>query len=290
VDHLNKTMDRADLDDAHGRAVCRELNELVRFLDERDLAASSWYGSIELPDDLVTYERANRGYGYTPLPEAADDARFPWFLYWEIAWLTRHVELRAGQRLLDVGGSSSLFSFLAASRGLDVVTVDLQELLVLNAEAVAAATSWQLDNHVMDMRSLELEGQFDHITAVCVFEHIPLSDRLEVTAALRELLAPGGTFSLTFDYANPSRLARIGSPADVHEQFVAPSGLTPRGNATFFDNGLRYLLHPFHHPRAREEGWADLCIAQGQFRPEEAGDVREENEYTFGALFLERTG
>ena len=57
--------------------MCRELNELVRFLDERDLAASSWYGSIELPDDLVTYERANRGYGYTPLPEAADDARFP---------------------------------------------------------------------------------------------------------------------------------------------------------------------------------------------------------------------
>ncbi len=285
---MNKTMDRADLDRAAAREVSRSLDLLVRWLDARGLCASSWYGSLELPGKLAAYERANRGYGYEALPGAADDERFPWFLYWEIAWLACHLRLCPGQRLLDLGGSSSLFSFWAASRGLEVLTVDLQESLVENANAVAEATGWALRNEVMDMRSLDLDEKFDHVTSVCVFEHVPLSARVEVAGGIRELLKSGSTFSLTFDYANPSRLARIGSPANVHEQFVESSGLTPRGNPDFFDNGLRYLLHPFHHPRAREEGWIDLCLERGQFEAAEAGEIRTDNEYTFGALFLER--
>ena len=168
------------------------------------------------------------------------------------------------------------------------MTVDLQELLVENADAVAAATQWSLRNVVMDMRALDLEGRFDHVTSVCVFEHVPWSDRLEVTAHIGDLLVDGGTFALTFDYANPSRLAQIASPDDVREQFVEPSGLSPRGNRDFFDNGLRYLLHPFHHPRAREEGWIDRCLAGGLFEPADAGTMSAQNEYTFGALFLDR--
>jgi 2-polyprenyl-3-methyl-5-hydroxy-6-metoxy-1,4-benzoquinol methylase len=289
VQILNKTMDRADLDEPAARDVCRSLDELVRWLDERSLVASSWYGGLPYPEHLAAYERVNRGYGYEPLPGAADDARFPWFLYWEIAWVARRLGLRPGQRLLDLGGSSSLFSFWAAWRGLDVLTVDLDERLVANADEVAAATGWKLRNRVADMRSLDVRERFDHVTSICVFEHVPLADRVDVTRAIRELLLPGGTFALTFDYANPSRRARIGSPEDVHEQFVAPSGLEPRGNPRFLDNGLRYLLHPFHHPRAREEGWIDLCLSQGQFDPAEAGVVRHENEYTFGALFLGRS-
>ncbi len=285
---LNKTMDRADLDEPDARAVCRSLDDLVRELDARGLRASSWYGHLELSAEVAPYERANRGYGYEPLPEAADDARYPWFLYWEIAWLARHLSLRPGQRLLDLGGSSSLFSFWAASRGLDVLTVDLQEALVENADAVAAATGWRLRNRVMDMRALDVGERFDHVTSVCVFEHIPLADRVEITGAVRDVLKPGGTFSLTFDYANPSRRARIGSPADVREQFVEPSGLAVRGNAEFDDNGLRYLLHPFHHPSAGERGWIDRALARGDFDAAEAGETRAENEYTFGALFLER--
>src|SRR5204863_372039 len=79
---------------------------------------------------MVEYELANRGLDYEPLAGAADDARFPWFLYWEIAWLVLHNDYRPGQRLLDLGGCSSLFSCYMASKGLDVVAVDLKEELV----------------------------------------------------------------------------------------------------------------------------------------------------------------
>jgi 2-polyprenyl-3-methyl-5-hydroxy-6-metoxy-1,4-benzoquinol methylase len=288
VSQINKTMDRDDLGEPAAREVCTQLNRLVHELDERGLRASHWYGELEMPPQALGWERANRGFDYEPLTGAADDDRFPWFLYWEIAWLALHNDFQPGQRLLDLGGSSSLFSYWAASRGVDVLTVDLKQALVDNANAVAANMGWNLRNLAMDIRDLEIAERFDHITSVCVFEHIPMHDRVEINAHLRDLLVDGGSLSLTFDYLNPSRLARISSPADVNEQFVAPSGLRVRGNEAFHDNFKRYLLHPFHHPKAHHSGWKAACIARGQFGPEQVAEVADANEYTFGALFLKR--
>lgn len=257
-------MDRADLDAPRARQVCAELDSLVAELRERGLRPSNWYGGLEGYGDAA-WERANRGVHYKPLAGAADDDRYPWFLYWEIAWLDANNDFRAGQRLLDLGGSSSLFSCYMASRGLDVVAVDLNEELVANGNALAAATGWSLRNVGMDMRDLDeadLGGRFDHITSVCVFEHIPLAGRIEVNRRIQALLAEGGSFSITFDYLNPSPMAQLGSPANVEEQFVAPAGLRVRGNREFHDNGLRYLRHP--------------------------GEMGDHAEYTFGALFQER--
>jgi hypothetical protein len=288
---INKTMDRADLDAPRAREVCAELDAIVVELRESGLQPSNWYGHLEGYGEMAGWERANRGLRYEALPDAADDERYPWFLYWEIAWLDAHNDFHAGQRLLDLGGSSSLFSCYMAARGLEVVTVDLNEELVANGEALAAETGWSLRNVGMDMRDLDeapLGGRFDHITSVCVFEHIPLAGRIEVSRRIRRLLEDGGSFSITFDYMNPSPLARIGSPADVEEQFVVPAGLQVRGNREFHDTGQRYLLHPLHHPQAQEEGWDRLSIEQGQFEREERGQRPELGEYTFGALFQAR--
>ncbi|MDQ6915699.1 MAG: class I SAM-dependent methyltransferase [Actinomycetota bacterium] len=285
---LNKTMDRDDLDAPAARAVAGELDRLIERLRARGLRVSSWYGFFDLPGDPDSMERVNRGYGYEPLEDAVDDHRFPWFLYWEIAWLTINNEYRPGQRLLDLGGCSSLFSLYMASKGLDVVAVDLDRDLVANGDEVAAATGWRLRNRRMDIRELEVAERFDHVASVCVFEHLPIHGRMQTSTRIRDVLVDGGSFSLTFDYRNPSRRARIDSPADVEEQFVRPSGLRIRGNREFHDNGKRYLLHPAHHPVAARAGWRERCVEQGQFDAEEAGRVSDANEYTFGALFLRR--
>jgi hypothetical protein len=255
-------MDRADLDVPRAREICAELDALVADLRERGLRASNWFGGVDGYGRLAGFQHLNRGLRYEPLAGAADEDQYPWFLYWEIAWLDMNNDFRAGQRLLDLGGSSSLFSCYMAARGLEVVTVDLQDELITNADTLAAETGWSLRNLHMDMRDLhdaELGGRFDHITSICVFEHIPLAGRIEVGRRIHDLLAPGGSFSITFDYVNPAPLAQIGSPADVEEQFIASSGLEVRGNREFHDNGLRYLRHP-----------------------------SLPGEYTFGALFQQR--
>jgi SAM-dependent methyltransferase len=289
VGPLNKTMDRDDLEEPQARAVVAELDELVEWLSERDLRASSWYGDLDLSGDPESWERANRGHAYESLDGAANDRLYPWFLYWEIAWLTINNDFRPGERLLDLGGCSSLFACYMASKSLDVVAVDLADRLVTNGDAIAAKTGWSMRNVRVDLRELDLAERFDHVTSVCVFEHVPISSRIQATTKVRDVLRPGGTFSITFDYLNPSRTARIDSPRDVEEQFVRPSGLRIRGNHEFHDNGKRYLLHPGHHPRAREAGWRELSLEQGMFSPAQADEVRHEDEYTFGALFLQRS-
>jgi hypothetical protein len=229
----------------------------------------------------------NRGYGYRLLEGAADDNLYRWFLYWEIAWLVINNDFRAGDRILDLGGCSSLFASYLASKGLDVVAVDLNAELVENGDRLAAAMGWSMRNLCADLRRLETEERFDHVTSVCVFEHMPVSGRIDVNAKVGDLLRERGSFSLTFDYLNPSRLARIDSPADVAEQFARPSGLQVRGNPEFHDNGKRYLLHPARHPRA-PESWRRSSVEAGQFSLEEARQTSERNEYTFGALFREK--
>ena len=246
---INKTMERSDLESEKAITIIAELNNLVRYLKRVNLRTSSWYGSFELTGNKDSFEVANRGTDYKPLKDAVDDKNFPWFLYWEIVWVVLNSNFKRGQKVLDLGGSSSLFSYYLASRGLEVTTVDLQEELVTNANGVAFHMQWDLDNYLMDMKKLNLTTQFDHITSICVYEHIPMFDRVEINKGIKKLLVPGGYFSITFDYKNPSELAMINTPEDVYEQFVKSSGLRLRGNSSFLDNNKTYLNHPdFNKP------------------------------------------
>jgi 2-polyprenyl-3-methyl-5-hydroxy-6-metoxy-1,4-benzoquinol methylase len=251
---LNKTKSRADLERPDAQAIERELDDLDRALEDIGVRPSTWYGELEAGGEGADWERANRGLDYAALPGAADDDRYPWFLYWEIAWLLLGNDYRSGQRLLDLGGSGSLFSCLLASRGIEVTSVDLNQDVVDRGDVIAAETGWPMRSLVMDMRRLSFDERFDHAASVCVFEHLPLTGRVQASRELAEVLNPGGTFSLTFDYVNPSPTAKISSPAAVHAQFVQPSGLRVRGNAEFHDTGERYLLHPAYHPDAEERG------------------------------------
>jgi 2-polyprenyl-3-methyl-5-hydroxy-6-metoxy-1,4-benzoquinol methylase len=286
-ENINRTMSPEHLRSAEAREIIQELNALILDLRARGLKTSAWYGRFDLTGDPGSSEVINRGPGYTPLPGAADDRNFPWFLYWEIVWVVLHAGFRPGQRVLDLGGSSSLFSYYLASKGLEVDTVELQQRLVDNADTVANATGWPLRNHCLDMRKLAFSTPFDHITSICVYEHIPMYDRVEINKLVKDLLVPGGRFSITFDYRNPSRRARIDSPQAVEEQFIAPSGLSVRGNRTFLDSGENYLLNPFYSRRTSLKKRISQ-IRKGHFPLGELFRTKVECDYTFAALFMEK--
>jgi len=274
-------MDRNDLESEKALEIINELNSLIREVQSRKLKISSWFGRFDLTGD--GFEPIMRGYGYEPLKVMADAKNFPWFKYWEIVWLTSHNDFRPESSVLDLGGSSSLFSFYLASKGLDVTTIDIQEVLTENANHVAREMGWKLRSITMDMTKMRFTEKFENITSVCVFEHLCKDDRIRTIRTIRDLLVEGGRFSITFDFG----ISHINTPSDVYEQFIKYSGLGVRGNQTFVDNGKRYLLHPFYH---RPWFWKAKAyyILHGYCKPWELFKTKDTNDFTFGALFQEK--
>lgn len=282
---LNKTMDFRDLLVPEANVIIEELNDLIILFRNKNLKISSWYGCFDLSGANDSFEFINRGYDYQALANIPDDKNFPWFLYWEIVWVILNNDFKQGQSLIDLGGSSSLFSYYLASKGLKVITVDLNKDLVENANFVAQEMNWNLINHVMNIKDINLKSQFDHITSICVFEHIPMFERVVINKKIHQLLKPNGTFSITFDYKNPSLKAQISTPEDVYQQFIKPSNLMIRGNKSFYDNNKNYLLHPFFY-RPLNYKFKQVSIDSGCFKQEDFHKLKDKNDYTFGALFL----
>jgi SAM-dependent methyltransferase len=211
---------------------------------------------------------------YLPLPNAADDERSPWFLYWEIFWVL-HVTrpfLKPGARLLDAGGASSLFSCYLGSLGYHVDTVDLNEKLITNNNRVAEQMQWNSRAHTMNLAQLEFpDNTFDHVYSICVFEHLDHPLKLAAIREIARCLKPGGFFAVTFDYRNPAPgvlgvgkdprpINQLSTPADLARTFLSDPRLELFGNPEFFDSGTSYLSHPMFN-----------------YAP-----------YTFGALFMRK--
>ena len=291
---INTTMDRDDLLTEEGAAFVRELDALVRELERRKLPVTSWYGGLPEPGFELSMRglraaakrvlRGGRRIGktdfvnrggrhYEPVPGIADDDRHPWFLYWEAYWATRRgPKLEPGMRVLDAGGTASLFSNYLASLGVETHSIDLNPRLVEAGRTTAEAMGWNLHSYSMDMADLAFEdGFFDHAYSICVFEHLEAGLRQRALSEIARVLKPGGILSLTFDYGAPAvYLGSSGSnsdpehlirtPEDVRRHFFACEEFEPVGGKVFEDNGKRYLAMP------RDSG----------------------ERYTFGAVFLRR--
>jgi len=284
---INKTMQRSDLNRPECRWILIELFGLIRRMRAVDAAYSSWYGRIgRWP---TAWEHINRGVDYQPWPGNPDELHVPWFLLWEIAWLTAHTPLRPGSRVLDLGGAGSLFSCYLASRGHEVHTIDLQADLCRQANETAAVMGWNLTARQMDMTKLDYPAEsFDHVFSVCVLEHLPISGRVRVGSEVVRVLKSAGTASYTFDYGNPQAFGRLDSPEEVDDQLVRPSGLCLCGNARFHDAGERQLCPPqcFGLTRLTRVTASLQALVTGSVarRAVLAGQI----DYTFGALFLRK--
>jgi SAM-dependent methyltransferase len=186
--------------------------------------------------------------------------------------MTHGPRLEPHHRVLDAGGTASLFSCQLASRGVNLQSVDLNETLVDAGRETAAAMGWKMSSHCMDMTSLEFDdASFDSAYSICVFEHLEAAMRRRALSEIARVLKPGGVLSITFDYRGPGvNLGGKGldytpenlirSPADVARHFFSNDELEVLGNPEFHDNGQSYLVWP-----------ADRS-----------------QHYTFGAVFLRK--
>ena len=118
--------------------------------------------------------------------------------------MSRGPSLSAESRVLDAGGTASLFSSYLGFTGAETHSIDLNPTLVAAGEKTARAMGWNLHSRCMDMTALEFDDEhFDHAYSICVFEHLTADQRRRALNEVARVLKPGGVLCLTFDYGAP---------------------------------------------------------------------------------------
>lgn len=217
---------------AHSATV-RELRALVDDLRARGLVTTSTgHRSHTNLSECFPYE-------YTAYPVRA----------WEYGRVFDILGLRPGMRVLDCGGAGSPLVFLCAAKGIEIVTVELQEWLVASTRQVSQAMGWtSLTAEVRDMtRTGYPDASFDAVFSISVLEHMPDEAKARAMREQARLLRPGGIAANTFDFGRPTaarttyryagedqRHAAIADEDEILRVIVAPSGLRIHGNAPPF--------------------------------------------------------
>lgn len=122
--------------------------------------------------------------------------------------LARSLELRPGQRVLDVASGPGATAFLLASEfGVEVDAVDLGPETVARANATAAAegVADRVRFHLGDAERLPLPDEsVDAVVCECAFCTFP--DKATAAAEMARVLRPGGKVGITDVALDPTRL------------------------------------------------------------------------------------
>jgi cyclopropane-fatty-acyl-phospholipid synthase len=113
------------------------------------------------------------------------------------AHIAAKLDLKPGQRVLDIGcGWGGMALYLHKVAGVDVLGITLSEeqLKIARQRAKDAGVSDHVKFELVDYRLLE--GRFDRIVSVGMFEHVGAKHYDEFFAKCRELLKPGGVMLL----------------------------------------------------------------------------------------------
>ena len=122
--------------------------------------------------------------------------------------LARSIDLRTGQRVLDVASGPGATAFLlAAEFGVEVDGVDLgdQQVAAANAKAAANGLSERVRFHVGDAERLPLPDEsVDAVVCECAFCTFP--DKPTAASEMARVLRPGGRIGITDVALDPDRL------------------------------------------------------------------------------------
>jgi len=194
----------------------------------------------------------------TGLPYS-DHMQNHWLRLWEYSGAVIESYLDKRMRVLDAGGTGTIFSFYMAAEGCEVYTVDILEEKIENAKRLSQRLGLKMHHSVQSIANLNFpDCYFDAVYSICVIEHLPKEEQSIALKELSRVLKPGGILSLTFDYGINAKDNPILNAEEVITRLALPTGLKIVGNKKFYT---------------------------------ESNDFGETNiDYTFGALFLRKSG
>jgi cyclopropane-fatty-acyl-phospholipid synthase len=213
-----------------------ERSNTVRFSLWRQAAVAAWFDQrnferrakrnvahhYDLDDRLYDlfldphrqYSCAYWGPGVTTL-EAAQEAK--------LAHIAAKLDLRPGQKVLDIGcGWGGLARYLHKVSGAEVLGITLSEEQLKYAQAETARQGLSgVRYELMDYR--RLEGTFDRIVSVGMFEHVGLPQYRDYFEAVERLLADDGVALI-------HSIARADGPGATDPwtaKYIFPGGYSP---------------------------------------------------------------
>ena len=140
----------------------------------------------------------------------------------------RHIasklDLKPGQRVLDIGsGWGSMAIYLAENCGVEVlgVTLSTEQHALATQRAAERGLSDRVKFELRDYR--EVEGPFDRVVSVGMFEHVGLKNIPEFFQKVRSLLTPDGVALL-------HSIGRKGGPGSTGawvRKYIFPGGYAP---------------------------------------------------------------
>jgi len=140
------------------------------------------------------------------------------------AHIAAKLYLKPGQKVLDIGcGWGGMALYLHRVAGVDVtgVTLSEEQLKVARRRAEEAGVSDHVRFELIDYRSVE--GTFDRIVSVGMFEHVGAPHYLEFFAKCRELLAEDGVMLLH----TIGKYGVAGAPDPFTDKYIFPGYHVP---------------------------------------------------------------
>ena len=134
--------------------------------------------------------------------------------------ICRKIGLKEGMRILDIGsGWGGLLKFAAERYGVSGIgiTVSKEQMTLAND----TRGTLPIETHLMDY--MDLDGQFDRIVSVGMFEHVGYKNYRPYFSKVHELLPDDGLFLLHSIGGSLTR--RSGEP--WLEKYIFPNGMLP---------------------------------------------------------------
>ena len=179
------------------------------------------------------------------------------------AHIVAKLAIQPGMRVLDIGcGWGGMALYIHAKTGAEVLGITLSEeqLKIARERAEAAGVADKVKFELIDYRALE--GQFDRIVSVGMFEHVGTPQYRTFFTKCRELMTPEGVMLL-------HTIGRAGGPGYTDAftlKYIFPGGYIPAlSEIAQGYEGLRYFLTDVEvlrmHYGHTLKAWYDRTVA-----------------------------